>query len=443
MAEESIIGTLMGHNSVDAMGVVFDEFNMKPEHFFVPSNKTLIAAIMEMDRQFMSVNLVTFMQYLTDKGLLNEVGGPSKLIDCGSVDLGAGTALFNLRDRCKIVKDKADLRNLLKANDDIKDFTLKNADTVKDAIGFAQKTIGELEWSGEDKKSHDIKVINEEAFNYVEQISTGKVAQTGIPYGFDRLDELTGGACQPDMTVLAARPGIGKTALALTFMRYMASIGRVPGFWSLEMTSKQLQMRNLAAVAKVPHLAMRRGQLKEEDLEKVRHARNEMSEWNVRIDDWSGHTISSISAKARKWKREFGMDIIFIDYLQLINPDDPNQWNRADQVSTISRGIKGLAKQLEVPTIVLAQLSRAAEDGEEPRLSQLRESGAIEQDADNVLFLWKPEDQKNKSSNGKRIIDYNLSIAKQRSGPTDKIPLKYYEWMTLFEEVPKKKEDEE
>jgi replicative DNA helicase len=436
-AEKAVIGALMAN--VETLGQVIDDERIRVEDLFIPACQVTFRTVMEMDKQLMPVNLMTLAQHLIDIGLIGEVGGPGFLAECLNLFPGK----YMVSTVCRTVKNKSDIRKLLNVGTDIRKYTVDHLEDPKAAIDFAQKRVGELEWSGEEKTSNDIKVINEQAFDYIEKITNNKVSQTGIPYGFDRLDELTGGCSHPDMTVLAARPGIGKTALALTFMRYMASIGRVPGFWSLEMTSKQLQMRNLAAVAKVPHLAMRRGLLKEEELERVRHAKEEMSRWDARIDDWSGHTIHSISAKARKWKREFGMDVIFIDYLQLINPDDSNQWNRADQVSTISRGIKGLAKQLEVPVVVLAQLSRAAEDGEEPRLSQLRESGAIEQDADNVFFLWKNEDQKVKSTGGKRIINYNLSIAKQRSGPTDKIALKYYEWMTLFEEVPQEKKEEE
>jgi len=350
------------------------------------------------------------------------------------------------------VKDKSLLRCLQTACSTIVQDIADAPDAVSQVLDRAEIEIFKVTNMGLTNSTTEARNEIKSAISLIESFQANKNLLKGIGTGFKRLDELTTGWQPGDMVVLAARPGQGKTALALTFARHAldqrydeaTDSWKKPGYgvgiFSLEMTNAQLMLRMLAAYGSESLQRIRQGKLDEHALQKLRMVAADMAEWPLYLDDSSFLTITQLRGKARRMKQRWGIDMLIVDYLQLLRSDSAQaKDNRQNEVSEISRGIKALAKELKIPILILAQLNRKSEEAkQEPALHNLRESGAIEQDADMVLLLHRKEQEKDaeggETPSYESIIPYSLNIAKQRNGPTDKVDMLFHSYYTRFDD---------
>jgi replicative DNA helicase len=370
------------------------------------------------------------------------VGSPNIL-----AEIAAGLSTYlNVGSYIKIVKDKSLLRRLQDTCAKIVQNISDGQDSVSAVLDQAETDIFKVTNMGLTQSTVAVRDEIDHAIRMVENFQKRKGQMQGIPTGFHELNQLTTGWQKGDMIVLAARPGVGKTALALTFARHALDSrwdehqniyrkpGHAVGFFSLEMTNEQLLLRLLAAYGSESLQRIRQGELSEQAMQKLHMIAQDMKEWPLYLDDSSFMSINQLRGKARRMKDLYGIEILMVDYLQLLRSESEQaKDNRQNEVAEISRGIKALAKELEIPIIVLAQLNRRSEEGKtEPALHNLRESGAIEQDADLVLLLHRPEMEPDAEPSPK--IEYSLNIAKQRNGPTDKIKIIFNAAYTRFED---------
>ncbi|GAB4251968.1 MAG: replicative DNA helicase [Candidatus Methylacidiphilales bacterium] len=427
-----------------------------PEDFFNPAHRTLFTALLDMDRMSTPIDLSSVLTYLKDRKLDEAIGGPAFLSDLATSVVSILTAPTHI----KTVQDKATLRRLLDACARI---AYEAHDRTHDVQGVVDEAANQI-FAITDRKSSasviDTKVALYHAIKLIEHLRNSRGKCSGIPSGFEDLDHLTGGFKPGEMIVLAARPGVGKTALALSMVasmlkeRYdMASDAYVrPGysvaFFSLEMTAEQLMLRLLALSGNIAMDKITKGKLTEAELLGLNHIGSELADMRLFIDESSMLTINQLRAKARRLRQDSQkkVDIIVIDYLQLLtSSSEKARDNRQVEVAEISRGIKALALELKIPIIVLAQLNRKPEESnQEPALHHLRESGSIEQDADVVMMLSAA--QKNQSDDDKAPVpatrhgyaqEMILNLVKQRNGPTDRIGLIFQREYTRFTSKPR------
>jgi len=359
------------------------------------------------------------------------VGGPayiSSLID--GVPKSANVEYY-----ARIVKEKAILRGLIDSGNRIINLCYQGEGSAEDLLDEAQKQIFSIAEGNMRTGFTPVRDVAAPTLAYIDRLAERKELITGIPTGFERLDELTSGLQNNDLIVLAARPSMGKTALALNIAQHVATrAGRTVGVFSLEMSKEQLFLRMLCAQARVDAHRLRTGRLGKEEWTRLTLAFGELTEAKIFIDDTPGLSIFEMRAKSRRLKAERGLDLLIVDYLQLMRGRTRYE-NRTQEVSDISRSLKGLAKELNLPLIALSQLSRAPEQrgGEhKPQLSDLRESGAIEQDADVVMFIYREEVYKPTEENQGMA---KLLIEKQRNGPTGAVDLAFIREFTKFENL--------
>ncbi|MCE0522018.1 MAG: replicative DNA helicase, partial [Methylacidiphilales bacterium] len=375
------------------------------------------------------------------------VGSPGILAE---LLVGFATHL-NVGSYIRIVKEKSLLRCLQSACSTIVQDIAEMPDSVPEVLDRAETAIFKVTDTGLTNSTVSASVEIDKAIKMIENFQNRKGHLQGLPTGFHKLDELTAGWKAGEMIVLAARPGQGKTALALTFARHALDQrydeatdawkkpGHAVGMFSLEMTNEQLMLRLLASYGSESLQRIRSGELDEHAMQKLRMVAGDMREWPLYLDDSSFLTINQLRGKARRMKDRYGIEMLVIDYLQLLRSESAQaKDNRQNEVAEISRGIKALAKELEIPIIILAQLNRRSEEAKaEPALHNLRESGAIEQDADVVLLLHRPEAEKDEDGNERQIgpvIPYSLNIAKQRNGPTDRLDILFHAPYTRFDD---------
>ena len=375
------------------------------------------------------------------------VGSPGIL---GELLVGFATHL-NVASYIKIVKEKSLLRCLQAACALIVQDIADAPDTVSEVLDRAESAIFKVTDLGLTNSTVPAREEIDKAIKLIENFQNRKGHLQGLPTGFHKLDELTAGWKPGEMIVLAARPGQGKTALALTFARHALDQrydeatdawkkpGHAVGMFSLEMTNEQLMLRLLASYGSENLGKIRSGQLDEHAMQKLRMVAGDMREWPLYLDDSSFLTINQLRGKARRMKDRYKIEMLVIDYLQLLKSESSQaKDNRQNEVAEISRGIKGLAKELEIPIIILAQLNRRSEEARaEPALHNLRESGAIEQDADVVLLLHRPDQDKDDEGNERQVgpvVPYHLIIAKQRNGPTDRLDILFQSNYTRFDD---------
>lgn len=420
---------------------------LRREDFFVPANQIIFSALREMYDSQKPIDVITVHQWLDERKQADDLASPGILAD---LLVGFATHL-NVGSYIKFVKDKSLLRQLQGACSDIVQDIMDMPDSVSSVLDRAESSIFAVTSS---EASHGIVTAREEidhALSMIEAFQKRKGQLQGIPTGFHKLDEYTAGWKTGEMIVLAARPGQGKTALALTFakaalvQRYDAEAdcwkkpGHAVGMFSLEMTNEQLMLRLLASHSSESLQRIRQGDLDDHSMQKLRMIAEEMKEWPLVLDDSSFLTINQLRAKARRMKQRHGIELLIVDYLQLLRSESAQaKDNRQNEVAEISRGIKALAKELSIPIIILAQLNRKSEEGkQEPALHNLRESGAIEQDADVVLLLHRPDQGQGEDGQEKPVgpvWPYVLNIAKQRNGPTDKLDILFHAPYTRFED---------
>lgn len=422
-AEQSVLGAMI----IDKEAINTAIEKIKPEDFYKEANKEIFESIVELYNRNEPVDLITLSEELKRRNTLENVGGISYL-----ANLSEGIATTaNIKYYCKIVEEKSILRRLIKSCDEIMSKSFEDSEEVNSIIEKAEKNIFDITQGRNKEGFLPIKEVLLESFAKIEEMAMKKDGLTGLTTGFLDLDEKLSGLQKSDLVLLAARPSMGKTALGLNIALNSALKGGANvAVFSLEMSKEQLVQRMLSSLAHVDLQKIISGKLDEEEWVKIIKAMGPLSQTKIFIDDTAGISLMEMKAKCRKLKIEKGLDLIVIDYLQLMQADSMKE-SRQQEISAISRGLKALAKEIECPVIALSQLSRAPElrSDHRPILSDLRESGAIEQDADVVMFLYRDE-YYNKDTDKKNIGE--LILAKHRNGPTGTIELVWMGQFTKF-----------
>ena len=431
-AEQAVLGSMLTDKEAVADGVEA----LKPEDFYRQDNQTIYEAIINLYNKAEPIDIITVKAELISLGKFEAVGGLEYLAILP--DKVPTTA--NVEKYIKIVEEKSVLRNLIKASNELINLGYAETEEVDDIIEEAERKIFEIAEGKNQKGYTAIKDILVESFAEIEKLYNQKEPITGIATGFTDLDYKTAGLHNSDLILVAARPAMGKSAFALNIATNAAVNSKVPVvIFNLEMSKSQLVNRILCSEAMVDSNKIRTGKIEEDDWVKLATALGPLSEAPIYIDDTPGISVSEIRAKCRKLKLEKNIGLIVIDYLQLIRGSSKRNSSREQEISEISRSLKILAKELDVPVIALSQLSRAAEarTDHRPMLSDLRESGAIEQDADIVMFLYR-DDYYNQDSEKKNIAE--VIMAKHRSGSTGTVELLWLGNYTKFVNIEKYRE---
>ena len=428
-AEQSVIGSMLIDKEV--IPVVMEV--LKPEDFYRPDHKEIYDVIIELFDKAQPIDLITVSERLKLHGKLELVGGLEYLTNIAT----EVPTTANVKHYAKIVEEKSLLRKLIKASSDIVDLGFNASEEVSFILDKAEQNIFDILQKRSSQGFVPIKDVLVDTFNKLEELYNNKGHITGIPTGFSDLDFKTSGMHNSDLVLIAARPAMGKTAFALNLAQNAAVHSGVPvAIFSLEMSKEQLVNRMLCSEAMVDSNKMKTGQLEDNDWQKVARALGPLSEAPIFIDDTPGISITEIRAKCRRLKLEHNLGLVVIDYLQLMQGSRSRSENRQQEISEISRSLKILAKEINIPVICLSQLSRAAETRTDhrPILSDLRESGAIEQDADIVMFLYR-DDYYNPETEKKNIAE--VILAKHRSGSTGTVELVWLGQYTKFANLEK------
>ena len=425
-SERALLGALL--LKPDAIHDVSDLIHS--DSFYAEKHRLIFTAMRELAEHGSPIDLLSLSERLSDQGLLERAGGRSYLAEL----IGSAPAPGNFAHYAELVSRKSLMRSLIDASYAITESAYDDARETMEVLDEAEKLVYAI---GNASAAHKFTAIGDkvhEAWDRIEALSKKEDGIRGVPSGFPALDNLLSGFHPSDLVILAARPSVGKTSLALDIARNAAVRHGVPvGIFSLEMSSEQIIDRMLSSESFVDSWKIRTGQVKsEDDFSRIRDALETLSKAPIFIDDKPGNNILAMRAVARRLKRERGIGLIIVDYLQLMAPTSTKASDSmVQQVTEISRSLKGLARELEVPVIALSQLSRAVEQrGGRPRLSDLRDSGSIEQDADVVMFIHR-EDKNNKESDRPNIAE--ILIEKHRNGPTGKVELYFDEKRTSFQ----------
>ena len=413
-AEQSVIGSMI----IDKSAIAKSLEKLNDEDFYRDGHKVIFKAIREMFSQDMAVDLVTLLEYLKSTDNLDKAGGVTYISEISSSVITTA----NLEAYIKIVEDKSLLRKLIKSSTAIIEESYNKQDKVDDVLDLAQKKIFDLAEKQGSNDYEPLSTVLERGFIEIERLFNNKGSITGVGSGIRDLDAKTSGFQKGDMVLIAARPSMGKTTFSLNIAENAAlREGKSVVIFSLEMPKEQLAYKLLCSEANVDMLKLRTGNLDDDDWERIARATGPLSKAKIYIDDPAGLSVMEMRSKCRKIKMEHGIDMILIDYLQLMSGSAGSE-SRQQEVSEISRSIKALAKEMECPIIALSQLSRAPEQRADhrPMLSDLRESGSIEQDADVVMFLYRDE-YYNKETEEKNIGE--CIIAKQRNGPVGTVKM--------------------
>lgn len=423
-AEQAVIGAIF----LEPSAIVLASEILVPEDFYRSAHQKIFEVMIELNESGKAVDLVTVTEKLAAAKLLEDVGGVSYLSELSvSVPTAANIGYY-----ARIVEEKALLRRLIRTATDIATDGFTREDEVEELLDEAEKSIMEVAQRKNASAFQNIKDILVRTYDNIEMLHNRKGEITGIPTGFSELDRMTAGFQRNDLIIVAARPSVGKTAFALNIAQNVGTkTDENVAIFSLEMGAEQLVMRMLCAEGNIDAQNLRTGALTDEDWRKLTMAMGSLSNSGIYIDDTPGVRISEIRSKCRRLKQEHGLGMILIDYLQLIQGSGRSKENRQQEVSEISRSLKALARELEVPVIALSQLSRGVEQRQDKRpiMSDIRESGSIEQDADIVAFLYR-DDYYDKESENKNIIE--IIIAKQRNGPTGTVQLAFVKEYNKF-----------
>ncbi|MBS6601678.1 MAG: replicative DNA helicase [Clostridium sp.] len=412
-AEQSVLGSMI----TDKNAVVEAIEKLEENDFYRDGHKVIFKTISEMFKDDMPVDLVTLLERLKATEKLEKAGGVTYVSELSSSLL----TTINLSAYIKIVKEKSILRKLIRASTSIIEDSYNKQGEVEEVLEGAEKKIFDIAEKRTTSDFEPLNVVLERGFLEIERLFNNKGEITGVGSGFVDLDAKTSGFQKGDMVLIAARPSMGKTTFALNIAEHAAlREGKSVVVFSLEMSKEQLAYKLLCSEANVDMLKLRTGALDDKDWENIARATGPLSKAKIYIDDTAGVTVMEMRSKCRRLKLEYGIDLIVIDYLQLMSGSSNE--SRQQEVSEISRSIKALAKEMECPVIALSQLSRAPEQRADhrPMLSDLRESGSIEQDADLVMFLYRDE-YYNKETEDTNIAE--CIIAKQRNGPVGTVKL--------------------
>ncbi|MCX8129887.1 MAG: replicative DNA helicase [Clostridia bacterium] len=427
-AEQSVLGSML----LDKEVIPNVTEILKSEDFYREDNREIFDAILDLFNRAEPIDLITVSEQLKLRGTLESVGGLEYLTNIAT----SVPTTTNARHYAKIVEEKSILRSLIRASSDILNMGYEAAEEVSYVLDRAEKNIFDILQKRNLQGFAPIKDVLVDTFNKLEELYNSKGVVTGIPTGFTDLDYKTAGLHNSDLVLIAARPAMGKTAFVLNIAQYAAVHAKVPvAIFSLEMSKEQLVNRMLCCEAMVDSQRMRTGKLEDDDWQKIARALGPLSEAPIYIDDTPGTSIMEIRAKCRRLKLEKNLGMIVIDYLQLMQGRGKNE-SRQQEISEISRSLKILAKELSVPVLTLSQLSRGPESRTDhrPMLSDLRESGAIEQDADIVMFLYR-DDYYNPETEKKNIAE--VILAKHRAGSTGTVELVWLGQYTKFANLEK------
>jgi replicative DNA helicase len=424
-AERSILGAILLDNAVCNQAIEL----LRREDFFLDSHRRIFDKMISITERLMPIDLITLSDELRRAGEFEQIGGATYIASL----IDGVPRTDTIEPYAKIVKQKSMLRKLISASQQIVALAFEEEDDADVIIDKAEHMIFEI---AEDRVRQGFQYIGDVAHRRLEQIEqmAGRPEMiTGVPTGFTDFDRMTSGLQRQELIVIAARPSMGKTALALNMAQYAAKNGNVVGIFSLEMSAEQLVSRLLCSEARVDAHRLRTGYLNREEWARLADALRRLCETKVYIDDSAAVSVMEMRAKCRRLKAEHGLDMLIIDYLQLMAGRGRIE-SRQQEVSQISRDLKGLAKELDIPVVALSQLSRAPEQRSEhkPQLSDLRESGAIEQDSDVVCFIYR-EELYNPTDENQGTAE--LIIGKQRNGPTGSVPLAFLKEFTRFENM--------
>ncbi len=431
--EEAVLGALMLER--DALAQVIDV--LKPESFYVEAHRCIYAAIRSLFERAQPVDILTVTDELRKRGELEAVGGAYAITSLTARVASAA----NIEYHAHIVAQKFIQRELIRICSTVIKHAYEDLTDVFDLLDLAEKGIYEITDKNLRRSYHPVGSLIGTAMKQLETIRTQNDAVTGVPSGFIALDRITNGWQPSDLIIVAARPGMGKTSFVLSLARNAAVDHKRPvAFFSLEMSAMQLTQRLIAAETEIPAEKIRRGTLENHEWEQLTHHIDALSEAKLFIDDTPAINIFELRAKARRLKMQHDIALIIIDYLQLMSgPADLRNANREQEISNISRSLKSIAKELNIPVIALSQLNRSVETrggDKRPQLSDLRESGAIEQDADLVLFLYRPEYYNiTHDAEGNPLTGMaEVIIAKHRNGALGRIPMRFISRLAKFVE---------
>jgi replicative DNA helicase len=424
-AERAVLGALLLHDAhLDTIVEL-----LTPNDFYAPIHQTLFKAIVTIFQRRERLDIITLQAELEKNDQLSEIGGLAYLLSIQE-DI---PALGLIEQHAKIIKEKSLLRELIQsATKIITKCYSQNDQGIENVLDEAEQTIFQISQKRAQESFVPLDTCIKKTFEHLSNIQAHDKSITGVAAGYRKLDEMTSGFQKSDFIVLAARPSMGKTALALSIARNAAGQNLSVGFFSLEMSAEQLTLRLLSSEAQIPHQKIRNAQISLEEWVELTHVAGQFGTLKMFIDDTAVQTIMDVRAKARKLKMEHNLDIIVIDYLQLLHSHRQYE-NRHQEVSEISRSLKALAKELNIPIIALSQLSRAVDSrvDRRPMLSDLRDSGAIEQDADVIMFLYR-DVVYNPDTEDPALTE--LIIGKQRNGPTGTVYLQFKNSLTLFQD---------
>lgn len=427
-AEQCVLGSILLQQGTLSKSVEI----LTEDDFYRDAHKTIYSAMLSLFDKGEPQDLITVTNILKDSNKLDGIGGPSYLASLTDIVPVAANIIYY----AKIVREKSVLRKLIQTSTEIASRCYEEQDDIDGLLDEVEQTVFEISRSKSDQAFQPITGIITDTFKAVEKLFERKELITGVPTGYHDFDKMTAGLQPSDLIILAGRPSMGKTALAMNIVQNTAIDHQTPvGVFSLEMSKEQLGMRMLCSASRVDAHRLRTGFLKDHDWPKLTKAAGTLSEASIFIDDTPALSVLEMRAKARRLKTEHNLGLVVVDYLQLMRGRSSAE-RREQEISEISRSLKAMAKELHVPVIALSQLNRSLENrpNKRPQLSDLRESGAIEQDADLICFIYRDEVYNKAEDNPKRGIA-EVIIGKQRNGPTGMVELSFIDRFTSFENL--------
>lgn len=425
-AEKAVLGALLLNDENVTQVVEL----LSAQDFYLPAHRAIYQTIIEISQRMERVDLVTLQDALEKKQQFEAAGGILYLLSLQEDIPSLGLVV----QHAKIIREKAVLRDLINSASLIISSCFNQQDQeISSVLDEAEKTIFQISNKRTEQDFVQLNIWLKKTFQHLSDIKSSSGGVTGIPSGYSVLDQMTSGFQKSDLIILAARPSMGKTALALNIAAQTAAVGLKVGIFSLEMSAEQLTLRLLSAESHIAHHNIRNATITSDEWSEIINVAARLAEMKLFIDDTAMLDIMTLRAKARKLKAQQGVDFIIIDYLQMLHSVKKHE-NRHQEVSEISRALKALAKELQVPILALSQLSRAVDSrmDKRPMLSDLRESGAIEQDADLIMFLYR-DSVYNPDTENPALAE--LIIGKQRNGPTGVIQLQFLKELTKFEDL--------
>jgi replicative DNA helicase len=425
-AEQALLGTILIQDKALLQVVEI----LLPDDFYLDAHKVIFTAMLRLFEQRQPHDLVTVSNLLREQNKLDQVGGVAYLAAITDVIPFTGTLVHH----AQIIRKKSVLRRLIQTSSELAARCYDAQDDIDALVDKAEQTIFEIAQARNKQGFEPMAKIVPKAFDRVTRLAERKEHITGVATGYEELDKMTAGLQSSDLIILAARPSMGKTSLAMNIVQYAALINKIPtAVFSLEMSMEQLALRMLCSVGRVDAQRVRTGRLHDSDWPKLTRATGMLTDAPIYIDDTPGLTVLEMRAKARRLKSEHDLSLVVVDYLQLMQGRSRSE-NRNQEISDISRSLKAMAKELDVPVMALSQLNRSLESrtDKRPQMADLRESGAIEQDADIIIFIYRDEVYNKAPDNPNKGIA-EVIIGKQRNGPTGIVKLTFLGEYTTFE----------